>query len=156
MTALADVRWSHVGLNCRDQTETEEFYRRWFGFRRVRVVEDGGVRVVFLRQAEACLELFTADNAPAASPEKPADPDAGARGDGHPQPGIVRHIAFQVDDLDEFLVRAAGQLTISLGPLTFDRFIPGWKTVWVIDPDGVVVEVSQGYTDQLPGGEHDA
>lgn len=150
MTAFSGVRWSHVGLNCRDQAETEEFYRRWFGFRRTRVVEDGGMRVVFLRQAEACLELFAADNPSAASP------DEVAQRDGWPEPGIVRHIAFQVDDLDDFLARADGQLTISLGPLTFDRFIPGWKTVWVIDPDGVVVEISQGYTDQIPGDERDA
>jgi glyoxylase I family protein len=42
-------------------------------------------------------------------------------------------------------------LHISLGPLAFDAYIPGWRTVWITDPDGVIVEVSQGYTDQDPG-----
>ena len=32
--------------------------------------------------------------------------------------------------------------------MSFDAFIPGWRTVWVLDPDGVIVEVSQGYRDQ--------
>jgi glyoxylase I family protein len=38
---------------------------------------------------------------------------------------------------------------ITLGPISFDAFIPGWKTVWVKDPDGNIVEISQGYTDQV-------
>jgi glyoxylase I family protein len=25
---------------------------------------------------------------------------------------------------------------------------PGWRTVWLADPDGNIVEISQGYTDQ--------
>jgi len=36
---------------------------------------------------------------------------------------------------------------VSLGPLKFDGFIAGWHSVWFTDPDGVVVEVSQGYRD---------
>jgi glyoxylase I family protein len=34
---------------------------------------------------------------------------------------------------------------ISLGPLDFDQYIPGWRSVWISDPNGVIVEVSQGY-----------
>ena len=30
----------------------------------------------------------------------------------------------------------------------FSDFIPGWRTVWLADPEGNIVEVSQGYTDQ--------
>jgi glyoxylase I family protein len=152
MTALSGVRWAHVALNCRDQAATEEFYRKWFGFSRVRTVEEGDVRVVFLRQSAACLELFPAE--PAATALAPPQ----AHGDGPATAGTIRHIAFQVDDLNDFLARAGDQLPVSLGPLGFDKFIPGWKTVWVTDPDGVVVEISQGYTDQIPatGSEHDA
>ncbi|MFG2496492.1 hypothetical protein ACGFSD_36360 [Streptomyces caniferus] len=50
--------------------------------------------------------------------------------------------------MDAFLAQVDGALPVSLGPLTFDEFIPGWKTVWITDPDGVVVEISQGYSDQ--------
>lgn len=137
MTAPTQVRWSHVGLNCRDQSRTEAFYATWFGFRRARVVEADGVRVVFLRGGDVYLELFAASGtalAPAA--------------DGPQLPGVARHLAFQVNDLDAFIAKLDDDVPISLGPLTFDEFITGWKTVWLTDPDGVVIEVSQGYTDQ--------
>jgi glyoxylase I family protein len=137
VTARAAVRWAHVALNCRDQAATEAFYTRWFGFRRARVVEADDGRVVFLRAGEACLELFASDAQPVAS-------DA----DGPRNPGVARHLAFQVDDLDAFLAEAGGRVPVSLGPLAFDEIVPGWRTVWVKDPDGVVVEVSQGYRDQ--------
>ena len=137
--AQSAVRWSHVGLNCRDQAVTEAFYRDWFGFHRARVIEADGTRVVFLRAGDAYLELF-------GSTAAPREPEA----DGPQNPGVARHLAFQVDDVDEFLARAKGQVPVSLGPLAFDEFIAGWRTVWVTDPDGVVVEVSQGYRDQNP------
>jgi glyoxylase I family protein len=140
MTAPVTARWSHVGLNCADQDATEEFYTRWFGFRRARVIEDGDVRVVFLRSGDVYLELFRSANPPLLT----------SGDDGPDHPGIARHLAFQVDDVDAFWREAAGELTLSLGPLAFDSVIPGWKTIWVTDPDGVVVEVSQGYRDQTP------
>lgn len=132
------ARWSHVGLNCRDQAATEEFYTRWFGFRRARVVQAGDVRVIFLRAGDVYLELFPTEREPLFE----------TAADGPANPGTARHLAFQVPDVDAFLARADGALPVSLGPLGFDEFIAGWRTVWVTDPDGVVVEVSQGYTDQ--------
>lgn len=134
------MKWSHVGLNCSDQAATEAFYTRWFGFRRARVVRAGDEEVIFLKAGPVYLELFPT-----------AAPAAFATGkDGPQHAGAVRHLAFQVDSVDEFLAQAGDGLTVTLGPLRFDEFIPGWKTVWVSDPDGVVVEVSQGYTDQTP------
>jgi glyoxylase I family protein len=40
------------------------------------------------------------------------------------------------------------RIPVTLGPLRFDEFIPGWRSVWLTDPDGVVVEVSEGFHDQ--------
>ncbi|GAA2318836.1 VOC family protein [Streptomyces kunmingensis] len=140
MSAPVEARWAHVGLNCRDQAATEEFYRRWFGFERARVVEADGTRVVFLKSGPVYLELFPTDAEPAFATAK----------DGPENPGAARHLAFQVDDVDAFLTAANGELDVLLGPLGFDTFIPGWRTVWVSDPDGIVVEVSQGFTDQTP------
>jgi glyoxylase I family protein len=134
------VRWAHVGLNCRDQRATESFYRDVFGFRRARVVSTGETEVVFLRHGDVYLELFDSAG------QQPESFDA----DGPRHPGMVRHLAFQVDDLEGFIDRVPGGLDVSLGPLAFDEFIPGWHTVWVKDPDGVIVEISQGFTDQ-PG-----
>ncbi|MYW67491.1 glyoxalase/bleomycin resistance/dioxygenase family protein [Streptomyces sp. SID8379] len=140
MSATVTARWAHVGLNCRDQQATEEFYRRFFGFERARVVEADGARVVFLKSGPVYLELFPTLSEPAFPTAK----------DGPDHPGTARHLAFQVEDVDAFVAAADGELDVTLGPLAFDEFIPGWRTVWVSDPDGVVVEVSQGFTDQTP------
>jgi glyoxylase I family protein len=135
------LRWSHVALNCVDQRVTEEFYRRWFGFERARVVTLDDGEIIFLRQGDVYLELFrTAAGSPFA-----------VSGDGPAYHGIARHLAFQTEDLVAFLEGMGDQVPISLGPLRFDGFIAGWHSVWLTDPDGVVVEVSQGYRDADAG-----
>lgn len=133
------LRWSHVALNCADQKSTEEFYQRWFGFRRARAVSLGDSEIVFVRQGEVYLELFQTGR------ERPFE----VTGDGPDHHGLARHLAFQVDDLDEFLQGVGDEIPVSLGPLGFDDFIAGWRTVWLTDPDGVIVEVSQGFTDEV-------
>jgi glyoxylase I family protein len=134
-----NLRWSHVGLNCQDQAATEEFYRTWFGFERARVVPLGDDdQIVFLRRDGVYLELF----------RSAADALEGVANDGPQRPGITRHLAFQTDDLQAFLDQVGDAIPVSLGPMSFDEVIPGWRTVWFTDPDGVVVEVSQGYRDQ--------
>jgi glyoxylase I family protein len=130
--------FSHVALNCRDPLATERFYVRHFGFRRARVIPLGNEQIVFLKSGSVYLELFAANGQP---PGPPADKD-GPHYDG------VRHIAFQVDDVDAKLAAMGGDAVVTLGPLDFGAFIPGWRTVWVADPDGNIVEISQGYTDQ--------
>ncbi len=60
----------------------------------------------------------------------------------------VRHIAFQVENVDAKLAEMGDAAKITLGPLDFDGFIPGWRTVWISDPEGNIVEISQGYKDQ--------
>ncbi|WP_051817649.1 VOC family protein [Streptomyces sp. NRRL S-1813] len=137
------MHWAHVGLNCRDQRRTEEFYTRWFGFRRARVVPVGDRQIVFLRNGSAYLELFPARDAPAN--QDPYSPD---RADGPPHAGSVRHLAFQTDSVDDFLAALGDAAEVTLGPLGFDDVIPGWRTVWLRDPDGVIVEVGQGFRDQ--------
>lgn len=134
----ASLRFSHVALNCRDPLATERFYTEHFGFRRARVVPLEGDQIVFLRAGEVLLELFRAEGAAATAPTD---------GDG-PHGVGVRHVAFQVDDVDAMLASMGADADVTLGPLDFDAFIPGWRTVWVRDPDGHVVEISQGYRDE--------
>lgn len=50
--------------------------------------------------------------------------------------------------MDAKLRQMGDEARLTLGPLDFDDFIPGWRTVWVEDPEGNIVEISQGYTDQ--------
>lgn len=131
------LRWSHVALNCADQAATEAFYRRWFGMERAREVPLGNSSIVFLRLGTAYLELFPA-----------LESGRTAEADGPRETGVARHLAFQTDDLDAFLGRLDETVALTLGPLAFDEVIPGWRSVWLLDPDGVVVEVSQGYQDE--------
>jgi glyoxylase I family protein len=135
---MSQIAFSHVALNCRDMAATERFYTTHFGFRRARVIELGDDQIVFLKSGSTYLELFRAQgvsNSPA--PENDGPGWAG-----------VRHIAFQVRDVDATLAGIGADAGVSLGPLEFDAFIPGWKTVWVRDPDGLIVEISQGFVDQ--------
>jgi glyoxylase I family protein len=133
--------FSHVALSCADPLATEQFYAEHFGFRRARVIPLGDDnQIVFLKNPESVyLELFRAD---APNPGLPA-----ASGDGPHYVGI-RHLAFQVDDVDAVVARMGAAADVTLGPLDFSAFIPNWKTVWVKDPDGNIVEISQGFTDE--------
>jgi glyoxylase I family protein len=133
---MPSLRFSHVALNCRDQLETERFYTRSFGFRRVRAVPLGDKELVFLRSGEVLLELMQAEGEPAERPDADGPVTAG-----------VRHIAFQTDDVDAALAGLDPGVEVTLGPLDFGDFIPGWRTAWIRDPDGVIVEISEGYVD---------
>ncbi len=102
----------------------------------------GDKEIIFLRNGDVYLELF------------PAAEDSGERppnvNDGPEFAGAVRHLAFQTDDIDRLLKQMGDAADITLGPLDFGDFIAGWRTAWIRDPDGVVVEVSQGYRDLQP------
>nr|WP_076792319.1 VOC family protein [Chlorobium sp. KB01] len=139
------MKFVHVALSCTDLEKTEAFYARYFNFRRARFVPlDGGNAIVFIRCDDFCLELFKS------SEERPVPQPAN---DGQNYPGW-RHIAFQVDNLGEFMDQFGNELSIALGPLDFSSFIPHWKSVWVRDPDGNIIEVSQGYQDEKQGNDH--
>jgi Lactoylglutathione lyase and related lyases len=134
------MRFSHIALSCADAIATERFYTRHFGFVRARVIPLGEQQIVFLKRPadNTYLELFSSEG---------ERPDAAAGGDGPHYPGI-RHLAFQVDSVDGVLEEMGAEAKVTLGPLDFDAFIPGWRTVWVADPDGNIVEISQGFVDQ--------
>ena len=132
------MKFSHIALNCKDPIAVEQFYTRHFGFKRARVISLGSSDLVFLKLGSTYLELFkTTEDRPGAAPEKDGDNYSG-----------IRHIAFQVDDVDSVLTAMGSNALIKLGPLSFDEFIPGWKTVWLADPEGNIVEISQGFVDQ--------
>ncbi len=129
--------FSHIALSCRDPLATERFYARYFGFQRARVIPLGETQIVFLKAGAVYLELFAAEG----------DALQNFEADG-PHTAGVRHIAFQVENVDATLGEMGDAADVTLGPLDFDAFIPGWRTVWVRDPDGNIVEISQGFTDQ--------
>lgn len=128
--------YAHIGLNCRDMALTEAFYCTHFGFRRARVIQLGNEQIIFLKAGEAYLELFKAKGD---SPEPPCANDG-------PQYAGFRHISFNVEDVDAALKSIGAEVT--LGPLSLDDFVPGWKTAWIKDPDGRIIEICQGYQDE--------
>jgi glyoxylase I family protein len=135
---MTNIALHHIAISCADLARTEAFYSKHFGFRRARAIDlGGGNQIIFLKNGEAYLELFRAEG------DRPA-PAVGA--DGPHYPGW-RHLAFKVADVDAALAAMGTDAKITLGPLGFDAFIPGWRTVWVSDPDGNIVEISQGFTD---------
>lgn len=135
---MALLKFSHVAINCKDPIATEKFYTKYFGFERARVVPDGKEQIVFIKLGATYFELFQA---------KGESPIPSPNNDG-PSYATWRHIAFQVDDVDAKLAEMASDAKITLGPFNFDDVIPGWRTVWVADPDGNIVEISQGYVDE--------
>ena len=133
--------FSHVAINCKDPISTEKFYTKHFGFRRARVAQlPDDDQIVFIKMADSAfyLELFRANE------ESPVSP---AINDGYQYPGI-RHLAFKVNNVDAKLAEMGKDAKITLGPLNFDNYIQGWRTVWIADPDGRIVEISQGFVDE--------
>jgi glyoxylase I family protein len=135
---MPDLVFHHIALACPDPLAVERFYTRFFGFRRARVVPTGpDSQIVFLKAGNAYLELFPA--------REPAPFPVTADGPWYP---AFRHLAFKVANVDAKLVEMGAEAQVTLGPFSFDEVIPGWRTVWVADPAGNIVEISQGYVDQ--------
>lgn len=130
----------HLALTVKDLPTFEAFYVKYFGFRRARVIELGDdAQLVFLKdEHNFYFEIF---------PSEEVRPCPMAEADGPHYPGL-RHMAFSVDDIDAKLEEMGTDARITLGPLHFDDVIEGWKTVWIKDPEGNIIEITQGYRDQ--------
>ena len=136
---MAGIQIHHISLTCRDPLAVERFYTRHFGFVRGRVVDLGqGNQIVFLRGPGIRLELFQATADPPVQPPE---------NDGYPWPS-VRNISFEVEDIDAQVQAMGADANVAFGPLDFGSFIPGWRSVWLRDPEGYLVQLTQGYVDQ--------
>jgi glyoxylase I family protein len=127
-----------MGLACTDPIAIERWYTEHFGFERKRVYAPGPGQVVVIGNGGVNLELF-----PAKGEAPPRDGD----GAGPEYPGW-RHVAFLVDDLDGKLSDMGDDATITLGPLDMSEFVEGMRVVWISDPEGNIVELNEGYTDE--------
>ena len=128
----------HIGLNCEDPIAIERWYARHFGFERLRVYLPGPDQVVVIGNGGVALELF---------PAKGEAPGARGENDGPPTPG-PRHMTFLVDDLDQKLGEMGDEARVTLGPIDMSAFIDDMRVVWISDPEGNIVELNQGYTDE--------
>ena len=132
------MKFDHVGLACRDIGATESFFAEHFDFVTERVLGDPGPDQVILLRHPAdgvALELFVAEQ---------DTPVPAAEGAGPATPGL-RHLAFKVDNVDHALRRLGDSVVVTLGPMDFDDLVPGWRSVWVRDLDGRIIEITQGY-----------
>lgn len=135
---MSEVRIHHISLTCQNPIAVERFYTKHFGFTRARVVPIGDTQIVFLRGPGIYLELFQAtEEAPITPPE----------GDGYSWPS-VRNISFEVEDVDAKLTVMGDEANITFGPRSFDEFIPGWRSAWLRDPEGNIIQITHGYVDQ--------
>lgn len=135
---MVAAAFSHMAISCKNPLAVERFYVKHFGFKRARVVMPGPGQVVFLKMGNVYLEIFQAKG------DAPLPPAGGA---GPEYPGW-RHLAFIVDSVDAKLAEMGQEANITLGPLNFDEVIRGWRTAWIADPEGNIVEITQGFTDQ--------
>lgn len=95
---------------------------------------------MFLKGNGIHLELFHAEQA-LSLPAPTAD--------GRALPSVIRHLAFKAADVDAKLAEMGEDgKRITLGPLSFNDFIPGWRSACLSDPEGNIIEISQGYVDQ--------
>jgi glyoxylase I family protein len=135
---MAEPMLHHIALACKDPIAVEKYYTKYFGFTRGRVIPLGDEQIVFIKCGGIYLEIFQAK-------ETRPYPDPVDDGPWWPD---WRHIAFKVDDIEAKLNELGDDAKITQGPMDFGAFIPGWKTVWVADPEGNIVEISQGYVDE--------
>jgi glyoxylase I family protein len=129
----------HMGVTCKDPEKFENFYTRFFGFRRVKsIMIHENKKLVFLKNDNFCFEVFQMDEeCPVPQPQE----------DGPHYPGW-RHIAFSVDSVDAKLAEMGENAVITFGPVSLDDFTKGWKAVWIRDPEGNIIEICQGYKDE--------
>ncbi len=137
---MTEDSFAHIGISCKDMLVTEKFYTKHFGFRRARVIHIGNDQIIFLKRDSdnLYLEMFKST--------EDVDNVTGTK-DGPNSPGF-KHLAFKVDSVDKTLEQMGDDAKITQGPMNFDAFIPGWRAVWLSDPDGRIVEISQGYVDE--------
>ena len=120
----------HVSLNVKDIRASTEFYGKVLGFRQMETVPFDGFSLVYFQiPGGGRLELFDyGGKNPAAQRD---DTEAG-----------LRHLAFEVDDVDEAARRlpAAG-VKITLPPTDLPTL--GSRATLFLDPNGVTLEYCQ-------------
>ena len=146
MTSFGDVH--HVGITVRDLEKSLEWYERVFDVKREFIAEGTGpelaravgvpdvrLRFAFLRFGSCVVELLCYDNERQETFDR-SNADVGSA-----------HVCIEVPDLqkayDDLLAKGieflAPPLHIDDGPLA------GGSFVYLKDPDGVTLEISQGF-----------
>jgi glyoxylase I family protein len=129
--------FSHIAFNCRDLFAQEKFYVKHFGFKRCRTFNAGKPDEFFLLKIGSMrLELFTSGKATEA--ERGGEQAIG-----------FKHLAIDVPKLEPVIegLRADG---IEPDPIKdISHVIPGARIVFFRDPEGNIIELMEGYRDEI-------
>jgi glyoxylase I family protein len=127
--------FEHVGVTVSDLDKSLNFYCDLIGMKFIlrRTSPNGGSQVAFVECAGAQLELIQPDGEIATPARRVPDTEAG-----------VRHLTFNFDDMDATFDRlvAAGVPVVSKPRDAYNRDILA-RVAFVLDPDGVVIELAQ-------------
>jgi glyoxylase I family protein len=127
--------FEHVGITVSDIDNSLAFYVGLIGMKLIlrRRSPNGGAEVAFVEAAGARLELIRPDGEIAVPARRVPDTEAG-----------VRHLTFNFDDMDATFDRlvTAGVEVVSGPRDAFNRDILA-RVAFVLDPDGVVIELAQ-------------
>lgn len=127
--------FAHIGVTCKNPKYFMRFYTQYFGFKKTSTISiDATKELVFLTNSEGiCFEVFLAEqDSPIASPTA----------DGYTHPGW-RHMAFSVQNITAFLHAMGADAQIQKGPIALNN--EGWKAVWIQDPEGNIIELTEGF-----------
>jgi len=129
--------FNHIALNCWDLAAQEAFYTKLFGFKRSRTFHRGEPNEFFmLKLGSVRLEMF------------PTDRNKTAGMQGGEQPVGFKHLAFNVPKLEPFIeaLKAEG---IEPDPIIeLPHLGAGFRIVFFRDPEGNILELMEGYTDE--------
>ena len=127
--------FEHVGMTVSDIDNSLHFYRDLIGmnFKLLRATPDGRGEVAFLEAAGAQLELIKPSNDVKTPARRVPDTEAG-----------VRHLTFNFDDMDAVFDKlvAAGVPVVEKPRDAYNRDILA-RVAFVLDPDGIVIELAQ-------------
>lgn len=117
----------HIAIICSDYERSKHFYSVVLGLKIVREVyreERNSYKLDLEVAGQYQIELFSFPN-PAARPSRP-------------EAAGLRHLAFEVDDVDEAIRHIAGYDVIA-EPVRVDEFT-GKRFTFFADPDGLPIE----------------
>ena len=127
MGKLGITQVHHIAIICSDYTRSKTFYTKVLGFDIVREVyreARDSYKLDLSLNGHYLIELFSFPNPPA----RPSRPEACG----------MRHLAFQVDDLDQVVHEITAQ-NLAIEPIRVDEFT-GKRFTFMADPDDLPIE----------------
>jgi lactoylglutathione lyase len=120
----AVIRLHHAGVHVSDLARSAQFYQRVFGLSLSRRLSFGSEQLVFLSAGDALLELI-------------------ADGQGERPTGVVDHVAFEVADIDAWLIqlRQRGVRLVDHVPVDVPQL--NARILFCLGPDGERIELFQ-------------